>query len=323
MIRTDLATHRCTTRTTALPAYLTLLAAVAAAACAKGNGTDTKSGTAAVTNIPESAVQNQGETGNCWLYATGAWIESVEAEVPGNPGTTYSPAYWDYWNWHDQILAGATNIQFGGYWGWAVDIVKRYGMVPMGSFVSDDAAGAVSALNAINVALASGALSSPASRSDSAQVLAALNAAFGISSAQAQGLADTFGAEGTNTFDNGATASSDFSTVTRAQDILVETPIPGGIVIATKLDKLFGTSAGTANPDDRVGEYAWTAAYPPAYSSAPPARRRRRRRLLRHSIRPRRSSSSESRIRGEPSHPMPRLSGTTTSTPPISNKASP
>jgi hypothetical protein len=51
--------------------------------------------------------------------------------------------------------------------------------------------------------------------------------------------------------------------------VLAESPTTSGVLVAVSLDQLFGSSAGTGNPDDRVGQFAWTAAYPPSAAEAP------------------------------------------------------
>src|SRR5262245_51518691 len=49
-----------------------------------------------VTNIPQSSVLDQGQSGNCWLYATAAWIESLHAARTGDNTLHLSPVYWLY-----------------------------------------------------------------------------------------------------------------------------------------------------------------------------------------------------------------------------------
>jgi hypothetical protein len=244
------------------------LLAAASSFIACGNAAESTDGTtngSKVTNIPTSSVIDQGQTGNCWLYATAAWAESLHASATGDKSLHFSPTYWDYWDWYDQILAGGTQVEFGGFWGRAGNLIHRYGLVPLGSFVDgDDAAVAVQAQVTINQRLASGGLTDDAGVIDPVQVLAVLNEAFQLSPDKRGLLASTFGADGKHTFGDGAIPSG---ILTSAQNFPVMTFSPTGNTPAM-LDDVIGTQGDPTYEDTRTGTLAWSAAYAPATAGA-------------------------------------------------------
>lgn len=247
---------------------ISLLAATSSlVACgnADSNEGSTTSGGGKVTNIPTSSVIDQGQTGNCWLYATAAWAESLHASATGDKSLHFSPTYWDYWDWYDQIMAGGTQVEFGGFWGRAGNLIHRYGLVPLGSFVDgDDAAVAVQAQVTINQKLAAGGLTDDAGAIDPVQVLAVLNEAFNLSPDKRGLLASTFGADGKHTFPAGAIASG---ILTSPQNFPVMTFSPTGNTPAM-LDDVIGTQGDPNYEDTRTGSLAWTAAFAPATAGA-------------------------------------------------------
>ena len=128
-------------------------ASAAAFACsASGDGSSSASN---VTSVPESPVTDQGGTGSCWLYSTANWVESLHTSANGTT-VHYSPAYWMYWAAYDQLTQGSTGVDFGGYWGWAADIIQRYGMMPQGSFEIDDVNAQLIAVDSLNAKIQAG-----------------------------------------------------------------------------------------------------------------------------------------------------------------------
>ena len=218
-----------------------------------------------LTSIPNTAVQDQKETGNCWLYMTAAWAESLHAAATSDTKLQFSPAYWNYWDWYEYILimdtinAGVaakdkrTKIDWGGTWEVAVKLANRYGMMPINSFVADDGADAAAALERINASLTTGSLSTPGARADKVLVRQALDDAFKLSSDLRSLLTSTFGKDGQRTFDTGATASG---LLIRTQDLKVRTPRPDQDPLDTTLDKLI------------TGQRAWKQAYAPGQPDA-------------------------------------------------------
>jgi hypothetical protein len=59
-----------------------------------------------LVDIPVSSIRDQKETGNCWLYATTSWVESIELAAlreKQDASTVKAPpplsiAYFDYWD---------------------------------------------------------------------------------------------------------------------------------------------------------------------------------------------------------------------------------
>ena len=41
--------------------------------------------------------------GNCWLYATAGWVESLHKGAAGKD-IDVSEAYWNYWYWYSQLV---------------------------------------------------------------------------------------------------------------------------------------------------------------------------------------------------------------------------
>ncbi len=224
-----------------------------------------------VTNIPQTGVGDQGETGNCWLYATAAWVESLHAARTGDTQGHLSPAYWHFWDLYDQItgdevLRSGGQVKFGGFWARAVDIIDRYGMMSLGDFVVDDASASVDALNRVNAALgAGGALAAPGAHQDGALVLEVLRGAFGLAEAVGTTLTNTFGVAGSRTFRTGAQPAS--SLVLTAHDYPVWSVTSSGGPVATTLDQVLGTRGALVDPGaaryfTRIGPLAWNATWP-------------------------------------------------------------
>jgi hypothetical protein len=224
-----------------------------------------------VTNIPQSGVSDQGNTGNCWLYATAAWVESLHAARTGDTQGHLSPAYWHFWDLYDQItgdeiLRKGGQVTFGGFWSRAVDIIDRYGMMSLGDFVGDDASVSFGALERVNAALAAGgALAAPGAHQDGALVLHVLRAAFGLTDALGTALTNTFGTDGTRTLRVGAQPAS--SLILTAHDYPVWSVTSSGGPVATTLDEVVGMRGALVDPAapryfTRVGPLAWNAVWP-------------------------------------------------------------
>lgn len=249
------------------------LSASVIAGCSGASGLDSDNSASHVTTIPQSDVIDQGEAGNCWLYTTGAWIESLHAEATSDSSIHFSPAYWLYWELYDQVTTGDLaqgTVQFGGYFPRAMDIVARYGMMKLGTFAQDDAQASLDAVKAMNAALATGDLATPDARKDAARVRKALDAAFNLSAALTTTLTNTFSEDGSRTFQNGAQPAD--PSVTNPHDFKVWSVRQNGPVLVT-LDQLLGARGAAVDPTvpryfTRVGELAWNSAYPPAAATA-------------------------------------------------------
>jgi Peptidase C1-like family len=236
-------------------------ASLAAFACSTTHGNSSTSDQG-VTSIPQTPVTDQGDTGSCWLYATANWAESLHTQANGN-SIHFSPAYWLYWEFYDQLVSGQPAVHFGGYWGRAAEIIQSYGLMPLGAFEIDDAAAQLAALDALNAKAAAGVFGPAGTPRNPALVRAALDDAFQLGNDARALLTNVFGDDGLRTFRAGASASG---AILRAADVSVKTPSgPGQPLVTSTLDVLLGAgqpNAGSA--DDRAGAGAWTAAYPPA-----------------------------------------------------------
>jgi hypothetical protein len=138
----------------------------------------------AVTDVLHTPVKRQS-IGNCWLYATSTWAESLHLSATGRT-VNLSESYWTYWDWYEKILNGTTGakIDSGGDWWRASRIIDKYGYMLEGDFLPDEADDQMSAAQrmaefAINESLSSGLLRNTADRRPET-VIQALNEAFGV-----------------------------------------------------------------------------------------------------------------------------------------------
>jgi hypothetical protein len=177
----------------------------AVAGCSSGDSAKTSSDD--VVTLPHTDVKNQA-IGNCWLYATGSWLEALHRSAT-EEAADYSESYWSYWHWYLQILwsadespdnsyADLKEVETGGSFLLAAHILKNFGAMSEGDFIPEDASATTSrrqssALAAINKSLREGALKDRAARADldllrremdaawqlSPEVIARLDTAFG------------------------------------------------------------------------------------------------------------------------------------------------
>jgi len=90
-----------------------------------------------VTEVAHSKVRRQS-IGNCWLYAASSWAESLHLSATGTE-IDISESYWSWWHIYSQLV-GSTGeeVQTGGWWSSAVDIMDRRGVLAEGLFVPDE-----------------------------------------------------------------------------------------------------------------------------------------------------------------------------------------
>jgi hypothetical protein len=173
--------------------------------CDDGTGSQTDD----ITDIDNSTVERQA-IGNCWLYAHASWIESMNLSATGK-AFDVSQSYWTYWHWYDQIVKRQVDeIETGGFWTVANDIVLDRGVMPESKFVKQDTQSEMSsrqatALSAINKELKEGTLKTKASRTDRLAVRRAMDKAFGLPASVKGQLTKAFGQDGSKTFRNGGT----------------------------------------------------------------------------------------------------------------------
>ncbi|MBX3187527.1 MAG: hypothetical protein KF819_10955 [Labilithrix sp.] len=229
--------------------------------------------TDAITDVNHSSVKRQS-IGNCWLYATASWAESLnKSATRGNAEMNMSESYWTYWHWFDQIANGSASreISTGGWYATAAEIINRYGIVAEGSFIPSEANDEMSlrqktALDKINASIKSGALSTPEARRDRALVRRELDTAWELSSNVRSQITRVFGASVSRTLDR-STVSTSFTSIRRASSIRVELrdPQTRQPVTATLQDAL-GTRTTSWGP--REGRFAWQMTSYPTSAAA-------------------------------------------------------
>lgn len=192
-----------------LGAGVALALPVLGAGCSSSSADGAQTSSDEVVTLPHTDVKNQA-IGNCWLYATGSWLEALHKSATGET-VDLSESYWSYWHWYLQILwsadetpgnqyADLKEVQTGGFFWEASHVMKYFGAMREGDFIADDASSITSrrqasAVSAINKSLREGALKDRAARRDmdlirkemdaawklTPEVTARLDAAFGRS----------------------------------------------------------------------------------------------------------------------------------------------
>ncbi len=227
-----------------------------------------------ITSVEHSRVEQQS-IGNCWLYATAGWLESLNKSATGEELNT-SESYTTYWHWFDQIANGTqrTSISTGGSYNTAIEIYTRYGVMLQKDFIPEEAtrdmsARQASALDAINASLSKGALSTREARRNRALVRAELDRAWGLRPEVIQLLNTVFGETVSRTLDRAYVTSKPSTvlgasgteiSVLRTLDIPVQVKNPktAGFAQVTLSDVI-----GKKTSYSRSGTWAWKQAnYP-------------------------------------------------------------
>jgi hypothetical protein len=146
-----------------------------------------------VTDVSHTDVRNQS-IGNCWSYASAAWVESLHRARTGQ-SVNVSESWITFWDWHRKITGtGVTTnattmrseVSTGGWWDSAMTILRDRGVVMEDEFIPEEGASARSsrqseALAAINTELnAGGRLATATARRDPQVVLNVLLDAWRI-----------------------------------------------------------------------------------------------------------------------------------------------
>ncbi|HET9237653.1 MAG TPA: hypothetical protein VFO10_10400 [Oligoflexus sp.] len=146
-----------------------------------------------VTDVAHTISKRQS-IGNCWLYATGTWLESVILSYQ-NETVDVSESYWTWWHFYNQLIVPREmeKIGTGGSWTEARAIILRHGFVNEGDFLPDEAGVEMSnrqkqAEYYINDSLLYGDLKDPSARTPET-VRRVLDEAFGSTMADAEKLA--------------------------------------------------------------------------------------------------------------------------------------
>ncbi len=242
----------------------------------------------AIANVTQSAVKRQS-IGNCWIYATLGWVESMHRARTGAE-MNYSESYVTFWDWFAKITTGGTggvsstttngrttrSIETGGSWQLAVSLIKQRGLMTEGDFIPDEATAEMSARQAaaeraVNEALSDGGeLATPEARRDGARVLTVLGRAWGLSPSIMTTLRNVFGNAGEKRFDGYSNRAT--STRSRARppsSIQIRTATRSGTTITRQDGTLADVLPG--------GRYAWRAYdYPGTWNTSgrPEAMRR-------------------------------------------------
>jgi hypothetical protein len=182
-----------------------------------------------ITRLENTQVKRQS-IGNCWGYAVHSWVESINKRATGKDAN-FSESYMTYWHWFEQIANGGagSEIQTGGSYSVATDLIIRYGMISEGDFISAEAEAEMSgtqkaALDAMNVSLKTGALKEPAARRDRKLVRAELDKAFGLGADKRAVLDKVFGVGVTKTLDRSYRSRKTGTAILRASDIEAAVP---------------------------------------------------------------------------------------------------
>jgi hypothetical protein len=139
-------------------------------------------------------ISKRQSIGNCWLYATATWLESVVLTYQ-NESLDVSESYWTWWHFYNQLVAPyeMEEIATGGSWGISRSLILNHGFVSEGDFIPDEAGFEMSyrqkqAVDQLNYELAFGELKDPEARTPEL-VRRVLDEAFGSNMAEAEKLA--------------------------------------------------------------------------------------------------------------------------------------
>jgi len=155
----------------------------------------------AVTDVNHSSVKRQS-IGNCWVYATVGWAESLNKTAAGVE-QNYSESYVTFWSWYDRLTTGqvtGSELSTGGSFGYGTTLLGKYGLVSEGDFIAEEATVEMSArqkaaLTYINESLKNGKLKTSTARKNRATVKAELVAAWKLAPAVVAKLDALFGAD--------------------------------------------------------------------------------------------------------------------------------
>ncbi|MBM4375002.1 MAG: hypothetical protein FJ095_07950 [Deltaproteobacteria bacterium] len=194
-------------------------ALLAALPVTTGCTSDTGSSSDDVTDVKHTDVERQS-IGNCWLYAHASWIESMNFSATGK-AFDVSQSYWTYWDWFNKIVGGEVysgELETGGFYYVANDIVLERGIMPEAKFIKEDSNGEMSsaqssALKILNEELKTGRLKTADSRYDRALVRTVLDDAWKLTPTVKSQLTKVFGKNYERSFLSSSTTTSGSSVV--------------------------------------------------------------------------------------------------------------
>ena len=217
--------------------YVLVALTLAATAVACGSsGSSTSTGDDDITDVANSPVKEQS-IGNCWIYASTAWAESLHLSATGET-LDLSESFVTYWDWYEEITQKTDNteIQTGGFFDEATRLMTKYGVAKDADFIPNEGARSTAqsaALAKMNAALkVGGALGKVADRTP-ANVRKALDDAFGLAPEVRADLATTYGAAEAAPI--GANHAARFIPAT---DLKVTSKKPGAPKEVSTLDKV-------------------------------------------------------------------------------------
>ena len=186
-------------RSLVAPALLAL--APVLSGCVDGTGSQSDD----ITDVKHTDVERQS-IGNCWLYAEASWVESMHLNATGVK-FDISQSYWTYWHWYKQIIEERVGeIETGGFFSVAGDIILERGLIAEDKFVKEDATSEMSsrqatALTKMNQELKTGRLKDAKSRANKELVRKVLDEAWQLTSNMKGQITKVFGKDGAKTFD--------------------------------------------------------------------------------------------------------------------------
>lgn len=159
---------------------LILFPALLAVSCQKSAKSSVK-----ITDVQHTSIKDQS-IGNCWLYASAAWAESLHLRA-AKKEINISESYWTYWHWYEQLLEHKHrgSVDTAGSYKEMTSLVLKYDYMLEKDFIKEEARLPESkrqelALEKINGFMADGApLHGPATRTES-NIKKYLDEAFGV-----------------------------------------------------------------------------------------------------------------------------------------------
>jgi hypothetical protein len=183
-----------------------------------------ESDTGNITNVDQTDVERQS-IGNCWLYATASWAESMHLTATGTK-FDISQSYWTYWHWYGEIMNGFSDeIETGGSESVSFDIIRERGLIAEVDFIAEDtnsemSSRQASALAKINQELKDGRLKASSSRTNGKLVRQVLDDAWGLKPEVKTMLNTAFGTTGKRTYLTSATSKG--TKIIKAKDFAVQ-----------------------------------------------------------------------------------------------------
>ncbi len=235
-----------------------------------------------VVDIDHSKVKRQA-IGNCWVYATVGWAESLHLTHSGEE-LNLSESWISYWHWYEQIVGdanistvivrGSDELATGGWWTVGVELMRRYGVVDEGTFIEEEAddirsASQAAAEDAIREALESGVLKDPAARKDRALVRQVLDEAWGLTPEVRAQLDATFGSDVSKNLVDSLSGdiadAGDWEGFYTADDIDAGVDSNDESHVLTLADAIGEPTSRDVH--NRKGKYAWDRQWVPWYDS--------------------------------------------------------